>query len=234
MESGDHVEPKDMLHLLSLAEIFGGFSHEIAQPLNVIMMASQLIRLKTDQAGLAEEDEAYIAQRSDLISTQVRKIANIIETVRDFSRGVPRTQAARGIQAILEEVRGLTGEQFANRGIDLTWDTQAPLPACTGADLPTFEGIMLQGLAFARDTVQALGAWHKDRELPYEKRVKVKALDEAGCCVVSLSWDRCGFPEGLFAVEPRSRVGLVLAESVISTMGGSLITAPSSIDITLR
>lgn len=234
MESGDHVEPKDMLHLLSLAEIFGGFSHEIAQPLNVIMMASQLILLKAQQAGLAGEDEAYIAQRSDLISSQVRKVAKIIETVRDFSRGVPGPQAARGIQAVLEEVLGLTGEQFVHRGIDLTWETQVPLPAGTGADLPTFERIMVQSLAFARDTVQALGAWHKERQLSYEKRVKVKALDEGGCCMVSLSWDRCGFPEGLFAVEPGSRIGLVLAESVISTMGGSLITAPCSIEITLR
>ena len=234
MESGDHVEPKDMLHLLSLGEIFGGFSHEIAQPLNVIMMASQLIRLKAQQAGLEGEDEAYIMQRSDLISSQVRKVADIIETVREFSRGAPAPQAARDIQAVLEKVRGLMGEQFVNRGIDLTWETQVPLPDGAGADLTTLEEIMVQNLAFARDTVQALGAWHEKRQVPYEKRVRVKALDEAGGCMVSLSWDQCGFPEGVFAVEPRSRIGLVLAESIISKMGGSLITTPSGIEIILR
>lgn len=233
MDGGDHFDPKDMLHLLSLRELFGGFAHEIAQPLNVIMMASQLVRLKAQQGGLAAEDEVYLVQRSDLISSQVRKIADVVESLREFIRGTPTREAFGGIQGILDKVRSLMGEQFASRGIDLKWDTQVPLPALGSDNWTILEWVMVQNLAFARDTVQFLGAWHEERQADYEKRVKVTALNEAGRCILSVAWDQSRFPDGVFAVEPHSRIGLVLAESIVSEMGGSSTTFPSGIEMIL-
>ncbi len=45
MESNDLLAHEDILQLTSLREVFGGFAHEIAQPLNAIMIATQVFQL---------------------------------------------------------------------------------------------------------------------------------------------------------------------------------------------
>ena len=84
MERPENVKPEDFLRLTALQELLGGVAHEINQPLNAIMIASQVIRLRVERSHLAEEQEAFLTERLDLISSQAQKAAEIIDNFRSL------------------------------------------------------------------------------------------------------------------------------------------------------
>ena len=63
METECRLLQEDLLRLASLGEVFGGFAHEIAQPLNAIMIASQVVQLKVERSALPKEEKEFITQR---------------------------------------------------------------------------------------------------------------------------------------------------------------------------
>ena len=80
----NQISQEDVLALIALREVLGGFAHEIAQPLNAIMMASQVVQLGIRRSTLLEEEKSFIAQRLDILSSQVHKAGNILEGYQDI------------------------------------------------------------------------------------------------------------------------------------------------------
>ena len=50
---------EDVLQLTAFEELYAGFAHEIAQPLNAIMIASQVIQLKIEATGLTSDEKTW-------------------------------------------------------------------------------------------------------------------------------------------------------------------------------
>jgi len=67
MEPRDRLPDEDILHLTSLEEVFGGFAHEIAQPLHTIMIASQVLQLKLARTDLADAEKEFLTQVRPLL-----------------------------------------------------------------------------------------------------------------------------------------------------------------------
>ena len=59
MEIKVPLADEDVLQLTAFEELFAGFAHEIAQPLNAIMIASQVIQLKMEAASLTSDEKAF-------------------------------------------------------------------------------------------------------------------------------------------------------------------------------
>ncbi len=82
METKNCLSQEDLLRLASLGEVFGGFAHEIAQPLNAIMIASQVVQLKVERSDLPEEEKKFVVHRLSIVTSQVQKASEIVESLR--------------------------------------------------------------------------------------------------------------------------------------------------------
>ena len=235
------LAPAELLRLISLREIFGGFAHEIAQPFNAIMIASQVVRLKVERAQLPPEEEDFLCQRLDLISDQVRRATDIVDELRSFSREEGQKTRGADLREVFEKVHGLMSQQFVSRGIDLTWEALGKLPATSigfltaapkGRIFFTAEGIVVIAMAFARDTVQALGTGKQEHSASYRKAVDVK-LQTVGTRVQALfRWAKADPPDGALTIDPQNDTGIMIAGSILSACDGSLETADDSLTIT--
>lgn len=224
MKNGNALSPEDILHLISMKEVFGGFAHEVAQPLNAIMIASQVIQLKLDRSGLSEEEKLFLVQKLSLVSSQVNRAAQIVEGLRAFTRGSKQGHDKTDMEMAFERVHGLMGQQFVGRGIELVWEAGGSLPKISG-EINVVEGLLVQGLAYARDAVEALGKWHDENGIAYKGIVQVKLVDVDGNAGIHASWSAGEFPQETHPIDPASHVGLSTAGSVLSAMGGSLQTS---------
>ncbi len=225
------LAPTELLRLISLKEIFGGFAHEIAQPFNAIMIASQVLRLKVERAQLPPEQEAFLCQRLDLISDQVRRATDIVDELRSFSREEAQKNRGTDLREVFEKVHGLMSQQFVSRGIDLTWEVLGKLSS-TSMGFHTAEGIIVIAMAFARDTVQALGAWKEEHAIPYRKAVDVK-LQAVGTPVQALfRWTKADRSDGTLTTDPQDNAGIMVACSILSACDGTLETTDDSVTVT--
>jgi C4-dicarboxylate-specific signal transduction histidine kinase len=224
------VEPEDFIRLTALEELLGGVAHEINQPLNAIMIASQVIRLRVERSHLAEDQEAFLTERLDLISSQAMKAAQIVEKFRNLGASDESGQGETRFRELFDHIRDLMGQQFVSRGIDLNCEIHDPTPLVKGPPQPLL-GIMVQALAFARDTVQAIGNWHDKNDIAYKRSLKVTLSDEQGRCVFHLDWDRGQISNLTDVIDPTAYAGLKAADSILSSGGGGLKLYPGALRI---
>ncbi len=231
MGTGEDKERADILHLTSLQEVFGGFAHEIAQPLNAVMIAAQVIQLKVQQSVLLEEEKAYMVQRLNLISNQVKRASEIVESIRLFSRADRSSTKEVDLRAVLQKILGLMGQQFMGRGIELRWESAEDISLVSG-NPHLIEGIVVQALAYARDAVEATNSWHEGTGILYRKSLLVQLANLDACARLRLTWDRGEFPQGRLPVDANTRRGLLAADSILSTTGGLLEFSDDSLGLT--
>jgi nitrogen-specific signal transduction histidine kinase len=230
MELNDLLAHEDILHLTSLREVFGGFAHEIAQPLNAIMIATQVIQLKLDRSLLTEEEKGFLKQRLSIVTGQAQRATQIVENLRVFSRGSPCGAAQKGIRAAFQAIHGLMGQQFVGRGIQLTWEC-AELPPGTCENMHLIEGVIVQALAFARDSVSAISSWHEEKGMLYKKKVDVRIAPVDSRSRMAITWDLGELPPTYEMTGFANRAGLFTASSVIAGLGGRL--EPSASELTI-
>ncbi len=230
MDEMDAPSLEEILHLTSLAEVFGGFAHEIAQPLNAIMIASQVMQLKVERSGLPDNDKAFMSQRLSIVAAQVQRASSVVETLRKFTRRSGNQKGISDLEHILKEILGLMDQQFVMRGIDVALECRQSLSAIA-ADLSTAERILVQSLAFSRDTLAAIGNWHASEGFPYEKKMRIHVMEMNGHQLMHISWSLGQLPEGTRLVDPSVHTGLATATAVLSAMGGSLTARDDGLTI---
>lgn len=230
MESNDLLAHEDILQLTSLREVFGGFAHEIAQPLNAIMIATQVIQLKLDRSFLTEEEKGFLRQRLSIVTDQAQRATKIVETLRVFSRGRACEPVLTGIRAAFQTVHGLMGQQFVGRGIELTWEC-GELPAAACENMHLIEGIIVQALAFARDSVAAIGSRYEKERLRYEKRVDVRIAPAESGTRMTITWDTGQLPPTDEMTDFAKHPGLFTASSIIAGLGGRLVPTASGLTV---
>ncbi len=72
MEIRVPLADEDVLQLTTFEELFAGFAHEIAQPLNAVMIASQVIQIKIDGTSLSPDEKAFFTQRLGIVTSQIQ------------------------------------------------------------------------------------------------------------------------------------------------------------------
>jgi nitrogen fixation/metabolism regulation signal transduction histidine kinase len=235
MQKSQELPEEDVLHLTSLKEILGGFAHEIAQPLNAIMIASQVLRLKVERSDLPAEEETFLCQRLDLVSSQVRRASDIVDALRAFGGEDSYGGSGSDLKLAFEKIHALMAQQFVARGIDFRWEAPETLPQ-TSMNRNLVEGVLAQAMAYSRDTSQTIGEWHENRAAGHSRLVKVNLEECDGCARVCFSWGLGDFPKGAFSVDPETRLGMLAAKRLVSDCNGAFslneaflqITFPSS------
>ena len=220
---------EDVLQLTAFEELYAGFAHEVAQPLNAIMIASQVIQLKIEATGLTSDEKAFFAQRLGIVTSQIQKVSHLLESFRAFSRrGLSGSGTPADVHTIFTRIYSLMAQQFTARGIQVGIEAADPLPLML-KQFGKIEGAIVQGLAFTRDAISAIGQWHKDAGIEYDKSLQVRLIEVEGTSRMDLLWNKGQMPGGAIVVHPDSHLGLVAAGSVIRSMGGMLEAGDTSL-----
>ncbi len=229
MDTKVSLGDEDVLQLTAFEELFSGFAHEIAQPLNAIMIASQVIQLKLEATGLTDDEKAFFGQRLGIVTSQIQKVSHLLENFRAFSRrGMSDSGAPADVQTIFTRIYSLMAQQFIARGIQVGVEVAEPLPPIL-KQFGKIEGAIVQGLAFTRETISTIGQWHRDAGIQYDKSLQVRLIKVEGNSGMNLVWNKGQIPEGAIDLKPHRHLGLVAAGSVLRAMGGMLETSDTSL-----
>jgi C4-dicarboxylate-specific signal transduction histidine kinase len=232
MSETDAPSLEDILHLTSLAEVFGGFAHEIAQPLNAIMIASQVMQLKVERSELPDAEKVFMSQRLAIVAAQVQRASKVVETLRKFTRRTSNQKAGADLEHMVREILELMDQQFVMRGIEVVLDCTPSLSPIQ-ADLSIPERILVQSLAFSRDAVVAIGNWHASSGASYDKRLKIHVMEMNGHQLVHISWPLGQLPEDTRLIDGSVHIGLATATAILAAQGGSLAMRDDGLTILL-
>jgi len=221
MDRKDQPCQEEILHLTALKEVFGGFAHDIAQPLNAIGIACQIMQLKIERSALLESERGFLLQRLEIVSSQVQKASDILARFSAFHRQDKFPVERQEIAAIFNKIFTLMEQQLSVRGIAVAVECQEGFSRVQG-DWQIIEGLIVQGVAFARDTVSVVAKWHEKSGLTYGKRLDVVLTESEGFQSMRVTWSLGQYPEDMKPLDPSLHTGLLVAGSIIAEMGGRI------------
>ncbi|MCP4576948.1 MAG: hypothetical protein GY846_11765 [Deltaproteobacteria bacterium] len=135
--------------LSSIGELASGVAHELNQPLMVIRGNSQLIQRKLQKNELNGEE---LSEQMASINRNTKRMMNIIDHLRAFSRQSQKIFSPVNINQVLEDAFLMVGEQLRIRNVDVKWHLESQLPMING-DANQLEQVFLNLITNARDAM---------------------------------------------------------------------------------
>lgn len=215
--------------LATLGEMAAGMAHELSQPLNVIRMGAEGA-LMLIRRGRATDD--YKAKQFELIADQTRRMAEIIDHIRIFSRKdtgeVENFDAAVAVRMAVELFeRQLHGDAVA---ISTTY----PHTPCPVLGRPVqLEQVVMNLLANAADAVREKLRRSNDGGFRGRLEVVTTCSEDLGLIWIAVSDNGTGIPahalerifEPFFTTKEIGRgtgLGLSVSFGIIAAMSGRL------------
>lgn len=215
--------------LATLGEMAAGMAHELSQPLNVIRMAAEgaLMLIRRDRAT-----KEYKSKQFELIADQTRRMAEIIDHIRIFSRKdtgeVEVFDAAAAVRMAIE----LFDRQL--RGDNVSVSTSYPNAPCPVVGRPVqLEQVVMNLLANAADAVREKLRSPGDEGVRGKLEVVTTCSEDLGLIWIAVSDNGTGIPphaldrifEPFFTTKEIGRgtgLGLSVSFGIIAAMSGRL------------
>jgi signal transduction histidine kinase/CheY-like chemotaxis protein len=150
--------------LTALGEMASGIGHEIHQPLTVINLGAETCKSYFDK----HDPHSPAAEAAGEMRAHVKKITNIINSMRSFSRASSGNWKKVSLQWPLQEAMSFFKEQFRLHMIDYSEFVSADLPQVR-TDSQKFEQIIVNLLSNARYAVEK----KQQRDPAFEKKISV-------------------------------------------------------------
>jgi len=142
-----HIQLIQTAKLASLGELSAGVAHELNQPLMVIRSTSQIMLRKFDK--LSSEQ---IREQLTIIERNTKRMMNIINHLRTFSRQTRSEMIAADVNRIIEDAFLMIGEQLRLRNIGVEKKFEPNLSSCYG-NPNQLEQVFLNLIANAKDAI---------------------------------------------------------------------------------
>lgn len=137
--------------LASIGELAAGVAHELNQPLMVIRTTTQFLARSLQKNRLSSDD---IPEHLEPVERNTRRMMNIIDHLRTFSRQSHTHFSDMDINRVLEEAFFMIGEQLRLRGILVNKNFTPDLPSVKG-HANQLEQVFLNLITNARDAIAA-------------------------------------------------------------------------------
>jgi len=134
----------------SLGEMSAGIAHELNQPLNAIKMGNDFLILMLEKGRVISPEK--LAQVAKEVSAQVSRASEIIKRLRDFSRKADFNRETVPINAPIENVVKIFGQQLKLQNIDVRFFPGDDLPRVLGSK-NRLEQVIFNLLSNARDAI---------------------------------------------------------------------------------
>ncbi|MBI3090095.1 MAG: PAS domain S-box protein [Candidatus Tectomicrobia bacterium] len=135
--------------LASIGTLAAGAAHEILNPSNIISMFAQLLQKKR-----ADDDE--VASTAETIIKQVKRIENICDSLRRFSRSGTGERATFDLNELIEETLQLLGPDLRQQEVAVVRQLDPELPKLT-ANRDEIAQVLLNLCTNAMDAMPAAG-----------------------------------------------------------------------------
>ena len=137
--------------LASIGELAAGVAHELNQPLMVVRGITQFLnrQIKKDKIGITA-----IAEQLEPVERNTKRMMNIINHLRTFSRQSKSEFYPVDVNLVIEESFLMIGEQLRVRNIEVITNLDSDLPKIKG-DTNQLEQVVLNLITNARDAITA-------------------------------------------------------------------------------
>ncbi len=140
--------------LASIGELAAGVAHELNQPLMVIRLNAQLLMRNLRKNALGRDEQM---KQLDPIERNTKRMMNIINHLRTFSRQAQIEFSPQDVNKIIEGAFLMLGEQLRLHNIEVNNNLSPNLPKVLG-NANQIEQVFLNLLTNARDAIGAKGA----------------------------------------------------------------------------
>ncbi|BDQ34988.1 ATP-binding protein [Pseudodesulfovibrio portus] len=151
----------------SLGEMSAGVAHEINQPLNAIKLGSEFLALAQDEG--MEIPKAHFREVVNEISTQVDRAAEIIDTLRSFSRKSDMLEESVDLNQPIKAVLSMLRRQFELDNITFDLKLGEGLPPVQ-AHSNRLQQVVFNLVANARDAINDKSS----RDPDSERRISIR------------------------------------------------------------
>ena len=146
--------------LASIGELAAGVAHELNQPLMVIRTTVQLTRKRLKKRTLSlDETDGQL----ELVEKNTKRMMDIIDHLRLFSRQSTRNFERVDINRVIEEALLMIGEQLRVRGIAVKQELTKTLPMVFGNG-NHLEQVILNLLTNAKDAMAECSGSEENRQ----------------------------------------------------------------------
>lgn len=227
-----HNEQQQMLvqksKLESLGEIAAGMAHEINQPLAGLSMGLDNILFSAHGEELSF---SYLNTKFEVLFEDIRRIRQIIEHVRVFSRDQKQVHFERiDLNEAVNNALGMVQTQYFNHGIQI--DLQLA-PSCpTNGNIYKLEQVLLNLLSNARYAIEKRA--ENETDPAYVKRLFIQTtvldekvqllLEDNGTGIKKSTLDQIFQP--FFTTKPADKgtgLGLSIVYGIMKEMAGEII-----------
>jgi PAS domain S-box-containing protein len=135
--------------LASIGELAAGVAHELNQPLMVIRGNAQLVKRFISKGNYDIED---LLKQMEPIERNTKRMMNIINHLRTFSRQSKSQFYALDVNQVIEDSFLMVGEQLRLRNIEIIKNLDPTLPKIEG-DTNQLEQVFLNLITNAKDAI---------------------------------------------------------------------------------
>ncbi|MCC6476323.1 response regulator [bacterium] len=217
--------------LASLGEMVGSIAHEMKQPLNVIAITADLIKLLRKNGKLNDD---LLESNLDKIRGTVDRMATTINHLRGFTHIDATTFKSLTVKQVVNGSLALIGEQIRLEDLEIETEVDGEIPPFRG-EQNQIEQVLINLLQNARDAVLELKE-QQGRALTLEQRtiiVRGKPHSEKNWIAVEVQDRGSGMPlevaehifEPFFTTKDSSRgtgLGLAICLNIMRAHGGDV------------
>ena len=218
------ITDEEIMRLSLFPEMLGGMSHELAQPLNAITLACEVMRLKMARAELPETEKNFFDVRLNGVKNQVTRAVSLLDHFRRLFSEQTEQGGQTDVCKSLKRVTELVGQQLSARGINLVLDKNADVVYSKWA--PGFvEMAVAHCLVHIRNIIDLFKKQAADdslRSFNFNLFIKVFPVD-SGCRIEFKFDDHDASELADFPIEDMSSYGLHSARHTIEKQGGNLV-----------
>lgn len=216
LPSTDISPPPDARQYLELAELAGGFIHEIKNHLNTLSLNLQLLAEDFEDPQTPRERQAL--DRTTRLTDECRRLVDLSNDFLRFARVTELHREPADLGEVIARMRDFLGPTARAQGVEINWYPAADLPPVL-LDKEMFEKVLLNLMLNAEDA------------MPQGGTLTLQARAEDGWVVLDVIDTGCGMDAELAAraftpfvtTKPDGHgLGLATARKIVRAHGGEI------------
>jgi len=205
--------------LSTIGEMYAGLTHEINNPLGIILAKVRMLLAEGRQAGYPAELMADFEQ----IDRNASRIAETVRNLLTFARKATFERRPVDVNRLITETIALVQQPFANANVEIETTLQPDLPAVTG-DPNLLQQVLMNLLSNARDAMPGGGrVWIRSRRAPDEDGAVAIEVEDEGIGIAPENLDKIFDP--FFTTKEVGKgtgLGLSVSYGIVRSHGGDL------------
>jgi PAS domain S-box-containing protein len=211
--------------MTTLGEMSAGIAHELNQPLNTIKIGNDYLKTLIETGRPIPQEN--LLQVVTMVTSQVERASDIIHRLREFGRKPDFKKELVSVNATLEEVMAIIGQQLVLQNIEVKYDLDEGMPTIL-ANKNRLEQVIFNLVTNARDAIE-----HRPAGAGSPRTITLVTRTETDAVVFSIADTGAGIPadfkekifEPFFTTKEVGRgmgLGLAITYGIVRDFGGSI------------